>query len=156
MSNNQHGFVPNKSTTTNLLELSAYITDSFISKSQVDCIYTDFSKAFDKLAHSVILLKLKKTGFPKWFLQWVESYLSGRSYRVRFRNRESRSFNALSGVPQGSHLGPLLFILSVDDISQVLHTSKVLIYADDMKIYSRVNTVHETLLLKADLERFND
>ena len=52
----------------------------FTSKSQVDCIYTDFSESFDNLAHSVILLKLKKTEFPKWFLQSVESYLSGRSY----------------------------------------------------------------------------
>ena len=69
VSNNQHDFVPNKSTTTSLLELSAYITDSFISKSQVDCIYTDFSKALDKLAHSIILLSLKKIGFPPWFLQ---------------------------------------------------------------------------------------
>ena len=63
----------------------------------------------------------------------MESCLFSRSYRVKFRNRESLSFKALSGVPQSSHLGPLLFILSVDDISQVLRTSKVLIYADNMK-----------------------
>ena len=154
ISSNQHGFVPNKSTTTNLLEFSSDIIAAFNSKNQVDCVYTDFSKAFDKLSHSVIILKMKKLGFPPWFIEWVNSYLIDRTYNVIFRGLESRSINATSGVPQGSHLGPLLFILAIDDVSLVLQKAKVLIYADDMKIYSTIKSSRDAELLQDDLDRF--
>lgn len=154
ISSNQHGFVPNKSTTTNLLEFSSDIIAAFNSGLQVDCVYTDFSKAFDKLSHSVIVLKMKKLGFPPWFIEWVTSYLIDRTYKVVFRGLESRSINATSGVPQGSHLGPLLFILAIDDVSLVLKKAKVLIYADDMKIFSTIKSSRDAELLQDDLDRF--
>lgn len=154
ISPNQHGFVPNKSTTTNLLEFSSDIIGAFISKSQVDCVYTDFSKAFDKLSHSVIVLKMRRLGFPPWFIEWVTSYLLDRTYKVVFRGVESRSINATSGVPQGSHLGPLLFILAIDDVSLVLKKAKVKIYADDMKLYSTIKSSRDAELLQDDLDRF--
>lgn len=154
ISSNQHGFVPNKSTTTNLLEFSSDIIEAFNTKHQVDCVYTDFSKAFDKLSHSVIVLKMRKLGFPPWFIKWVTSYLIDRTYKVVFRGVESKSINATSGVPQGSHLGPLLFILAIDDVSLVLKKAKVLIYADDMKIYSTITSSRDAELLQADLDRF--
>ena len=154
ISSNQHGFVPNKSTTTNLMEFSSDILAAFDSRLQVDCVYTDFSKAFDKLSHSVITFKMRKLGFPSSIINWVTSYLSDRSYKVVFRGKESRSINASSGVPQGSHLGPLLFILAIDDVSLVLKNARVLIYADDMKIYSTIKSYRDAELLQADLDRF--
>ena len=90
------------------------ITAVFTSKSQVNCIYTDCSESFDKLAHSVILLKIKKTVFPKWFYRICLVILQ--------LELEIASSSESSELSQGNHLGPLLFILSIDDISQVLHT----------------------------------
>ena len=97
---------------------------------------------------------MRRLGFPPWFINWVTSYLSDRNYKVIFRGLESREINAPSGVPQGSHLGPLLFILAIDDVSLVLKNAKVLIYADDMKIYSTITSSRDAELLQADLDRF--
>ena len=155
ISNSQHGFVPNKSTTTNLLEFSSDIIAAFNKCNQVDCVYTDFSRAFDKLSHSVIVLKMRRLGFPAWFIDWVASYLIDRTYRVVFRGVESRAISATSGVPQGSHLGPLLFILAIDDVNLVLKKAKVLIYADDMKIYSTIRSSRDAKSLQDDLDRFS-
>ena len=154
ISTNQHGFVQNKSTTTNLLEFSSDIIAAFNSRLQVDCVYTDFSKAFDKLSHSVIVLKMRLLGFPPEFIDCVTSYLDKRTYKVIFRGTESRSINATSGVPQGSHLGPLLFILAIDDVSLILNNAKVLIYADDMKLYSSISSSRDAELLQNDLDSF--
>lgn len=150
----QHGFVKHKSTTTNLVESTSIFLNNMESGFQTDVIYTDFSKAFDILPHSIILLKLEKYGFPRSFIKWIGSYLNGRTYSVVFRSSVSNPFTANSGVPQGSHLGPLLFILSVNDVGSFINHSNIKIYADDMKIFKKITSMGDATLLQSDLNNF--
>ncbi|XP_055381340.1 uncharacterized protein LOC129611940 [Condylostylus longicornis] len=151
---NQHGFLKMKSTVTNLVECSSKFLNTMEAGSQTDVIYTDLSKAFDLLPHNVVLFKLEKYGFPPFFIKWIGSYLCSRKYGVIFRSCISNYFVANSGVPQGSHLGPLLFIISINDVTRVLKHSDLSIYADDMKIYRRIDSATDTLLVQRDLDSF--
>ncbi|XP_075156743.1 uncharacterized protein LOC142230014 [Haematobia irritans] len=86
----QHGFMKGRSTSTNLLEFTSYIHDAFSRRNQVDVVYTDFSKAFDKVNHRLLLYKLSALGFPPALLCWISSYLSDRVQCVMFKGRTSR------------------------------------------------------------------
>lgn len=152
----QHGFMKKRSTTTNLLEFCNYCFKCFDKYSQVDCVFTDFSKAFDKLNHKVLLLKLRKLGLNDNFLNWIKSYLEHRKYSVLYNNYQSEVFTVGSGVPQGSHLGPLLFILFINDLPEVIKYSEIQIYADDVKIFKDVNHLEDALRLQTDLNAFSD
>jgi Reverse transcriptase (RNA-dependent DNA polymerase) len=101
---------------------------------QVDSIYTNFSKAFDKIRHQLLLIKLA-LAVPPTKCGLLRSYFSGRTQRVRIRNCVSKEVKVMSGVPQGSRLGPLCFILFVNDIAQIFKYVRVLFYAADMKLY---------------------
>jgi len=82
----QHGFVKRRSTTTNLLKSTSFVIDGFNKILQTDVIYTDFSKVFDSVNHSLHLFKLDQLGLPNILLTWISSYLNGRSQRVKFKN----------------------------------------------------------------------
>ena len=109
ISENQHGFISGRSTTTNLVQISQYIATAMDQKQQVDVIYTDFSKAFDSIDHSILLGKLDSFGFDINLLMLFKNYLENRSFYVSYNNFCSQLSTAPSGVPQGSILGPLLF-----------------------------------------------
>lgn len=99
----QHGFVKGRSILTNLGNYSNFILCNLDSGEQVDVIYTDFAKAFDKVDHGILLAKLEVMGFSDSVLLWIKSYLSNRTLSVRVNHEFSDVFFATSGVPQGSY-----------------------------------------------------
>jgi hypothetical protein len=147
----QHGFRPNRSVNTCNLVFTDYVFDAFAKKNQVDVIYTDFSKAFDRVNYAVLMKVLASNGFGEPLLSWFSSYLSDRKQFVKVFGIKSQVLNTPSGVPQGGHLSPLLFILFINDIKKVIRHSKFLLFADDLKLFLEIRSVHDCQLLQNDL-----
>lgn len=148
----QCGFFLGRSTTTNTSEFTNYAINVIESGSQLDVIYTDFQKAFDRISHNLLIKKLEKIGVHSSLLWWIQSYLNNRTQYVKIKQWRSTSFPVLSGVPQGSHLGPLLFLVFINDIVDVLQYSKCLMYADDIKIFRPIDSVCDAIHLQYDLD----
>ena len=149
----QHGFVPKRSTSTNLAVYHGFVSRALDEGLQVDTVYTDFRKAFDTVDHSVLLRKLSRWGFGGPLLLWIESYLTGRLQTVRVSNCLSSPISVTSGVPQGSHLGPLLFNVFIDDIAVILSNTSFLLYADDLKLFRIIRGIGDVLSMQDDLVR---
>ena len=153
----QHGFCRNKSTTSNLLCYTDFISTAFDDGFQVHSIYTDFSKAFDTVSHSHLLLKMENYfGISNTDLKWFRSYLQDRFQRVVLHGFQSDWSPVFSGVPQGSILGPMLFIMYVNDMPSCLRSSNCLLFADDIKIFKRISCEKDCLDLQKDLSYFCD
>lgn len=152
ISENQHGFVPKKSTTTNSLIFNNDILQMINNKQQVDVLYTDFQKAFDKVDHDIILKKLHSLGVSESLLLLFVSYLQDRFFVVRHNGNTSGKFKANSGVPQGSNLGPLLFLIFINDLPDVLQYAKCLLFADDAKFYLPITTQIDSQNLQSDID----
>lgn len=153
ISEDQHGFMSGRSTTTNLLSFTSYVTDGFAEGCQTDAIYTDLSAAFDKLNHAIAVAKLERMGICGSLLRWLESYLTGRTNCVKIGDRLSASFVSPSGIGQGSHIGPLVFLTSFNDSNHSLIGPR-LSYADDLKIFRHVRTTADAALLQQQLDSF--
>jgi len=139
-----------------MVELTSFVLDRLNKKLQTDVIYTDFSKAIDSVNHSLLLFKLGQLGFPNNLLTWISSYLDGRSQRVLFKNAVSKMISVTSGVPQGSHLGPLLFTLFINDLPSIVNHSRVLMCADDVKLCFSYNNILSGFCLQSDINRFQE
>lgn len=120
---------------------------------QVDVIFTDFVKAFDTVCHAILINKLKSFGIHSTLLKWISSYLLNRKQIVKIGCTQSRLIEVLSGVPQGSHLGPLLFNIFINDVPTLLHHVDCLMYADDLKIFLRVKNIYDCGSLQNDLDK---
>ena len=134
INNTQHGFLTGKSCLTNLLDFLETITKWVDEGAPVDVIYLDFQKAFDKVPHKRLLSKLKAHGIGSSTINWIGSWLDGRRQRVVLEGEYSNWKPVLSGVPQGSVLGPLLFLIYINDLDDGID-SKLLKFADDTNIY---------------------
>ncbi|KAA5570056.1 hypothetical protein F3G14_19200, partial [Acinetobacter baumannii] len=141
-----HGFMTKRSTNTNLFQ---YVDDVAVivdNSGKVDAIYTDFSKAFDKVKHSILLEKLHQFGIEVPLLRWCSSYLNQRPSQVVIDGHSSNPFIASSGVPQGSILGPLFFNIFINEITNLFKYSTCYLFADDLKIMRVINDVNDAEL----------
>ena len=152
LSLSQHGFTKNRSCLTNLLEFLEDISAKLDEGAPVDVVYFDFSKAFDKVSHSRLVNKLNNYGIVGSVRDWVSGWLSDRFQRVVVNGKVSSWESVLSGVPQGSVLGPLLFLIFIDDIDEGLG-AKCLKFADDTKIIGRVESEEDRAGIQRDIDR---
>lgn len=152
LSDAQHGFVQGRSTVTNLMTISQDLASNLDNGYQTDVVYTDFSKAFDRLDHAILLRKLLEFGFSEKLYLLFTSYITERKCFVECCGFRSSNFTATSGVPQGSVLGPLIFNIFINDVVNDIRSS-VLLYADDMKLYRRITSIQDCLVLQSDLDK---
>lgn len=150
----QHGFQQKCSCVSQLLESLNDWTASFDENIPQDVIYLDFSKAFDSVPHQRLLYKLEHYGIRGRMLNWFKNFLTNRKQRVLLRNGLSEWTNVISGVPQGSILGPLLFILFVNDLPSFASLTAKL-FADDTKLYGPANTIEDCQEIQNDINNFS-
>ena len=146
----QHGFTNRKSCLTNLLTFMDDITKMTDLGNSVDILYLDFSKAFDTVPHKRLVHKLKMHGITGKISDWITGWLTGRRQRVKLNGRYSDWCSVSSGVPQGSVLGPTLFIIYLNDLEETT-SSNMLKFADDAKIYRQVNNDSDAQALQEDM-----
>lgn len=142
----QHGFMKGRSTVTNLINITQFIAESIDKQTQTDVIYTDFSKAFDKLDHNILIKRLIEFGLSLPLISLFKSYLLHRRQYVSFCGIKSTEYLASSGVPQGSNLGPLLFNIFINNIINNISVH-YLLYADDMKLFCEIKTIDDCIRL---------
>ena len=152
LNSSQHGFLKARSCLTNMLCFLEEITKWIDVGSPVDIIYLDFQKAFDKVPHQRLLLKLKVHGIGDSITDWIEQWLTDRRQRVVVDGEVSNWKSVLSGVPQGSVLGPILFLIYINDLDDSI-TSNILKFADETKLFRKVNTDGDKQHLQNDLDR---
>jgi hypothetical protein len=155
LSNKQFGFIKGKSTTLQLLKVLDDWTEAVELGQQTDIIYTDFQKAFDSVPHIRLLNKLSSFGIKGNIQNWIKAFLLDRKQRVKIKGHVSAWAPVISGVPQGSVLGPLLFVLYINDIVENLQC-KCYLYADDMKIYTVVKSQDDIARLQLDVNEVVD
>ncbi|XP_065678154.1 uncharacterized protein LOC136093146 [Hydra vulgaris] len=148
----QYGFVKSKSCTTNLLDILDFISTSLENGKPVDVIFLDFARTFDTVPHNRLLLKLAAYKISGLTIKWIEAFLKNRKQRVVLGENVSSWAEIISGVPQGSVIGPLLFVLFINYFPETLKNISML-YADDAKIMNEMISYKSTVSLQADLDR---
>ena len=141
ISRHQHGFLSRRSTGTQLIDCLNDWTLNIENKQSLDIIYIDFAKAFDSVVHTKLICKLMSYGISGHLLHWIEHFLTDRYQYVSVNGTKSYSIRVISGVPQGSVLGPILFCIYVNDVCDIIvGNTACKLFADDIKLYSCVET----------------
>ena len=154
ISKHQHGFMRNRSTTTNLLESTHDWIVGLGCFNNIDVVYIDFSKAFDSIVFTKLLFKLQNCGISGKLLAWLSSFIHGRSQCVVLENCFSSVSDVISGVPQGSVLGPILFLIFINDVISVCSgNATVKLFADDLKLYSVYNATDNSSDIQQSIDK---
>jgi hypothetical protein len=129
--------------------------DTLVNGGVVDAIYLDFAKAFDNVPYSRLLGKLRSYGINGNTLKWIEAFLKNRTQVVRVNGEDSFSAPVLSGIPQGSVLGPLLFVIYINDLPDNIRSDSFL-FADDTKILRHITSADDGAILQRDLKSLEE
>ena len=148
----QHGFVPGKSTQTQLLEHFCDIYEAIAEGVRVDTVYLDFAKAFDKVNHNILLMKMLKHGIKGKVGLWIKEFLQNRKYRVVVNGEMSEEQHVRSGVPQGTVLAAMLFIIMISDIDNDIAASIVRSFADNTRNSTKIRTEEDKKSMQRDLD----
>ena len=151
INDSQHGFRPGRGTLTQLLNYYQTILSELENSNQVDAIYLDFAKAFDKVDHHILLHKLEHHGISGKIITWIRTFLTNRVQAVRVNGILSSFLKVTSGVPQGSVLGPLLFIIMMFDINASLCYAYISSFADDTRLWKEIHNTLSCQALQDDL-----
>ena len=149
----QGGFRKNNSTTSTVAKFTETIYNSINKREPSIATFIDFSKAFDTVNHTILDSKLSKLGIKGNLLKLIQNYLSNRKQRTLINNTSSDLENITTGVPQGSVLGPLLFLIHINDLCNVINSSKRFLYADDTVLTNSAPDVYTAhMQLQNDLD----
>ncbi|CAB3998405.1 Hypothetical predicted protein, partial [Paramuricea clavata] len=152
----QHGFLRKRSCVTQLLSVFHTIGHDLDKNIQTDVLYVDFAKAFDSVDHAIVLEKLRGYGVAGSVLGWFADYLNGRTQRVVVDGVASTWSPVTSGVPQGSILGPLLFVIFINDLPDVVQNgTATALYADDTKLHNTITSTDDCKCLQQSLTNLN-
>ena len=154
LNKNQHGFQKGHSCETQLNNPIDEISLALDQNEIIDCIILDFTKAFDTVAHQRLLQKLKCYGINKNVMEWIKNWLTKRTQIVVVDGYNSNEEDVTSGVPQGTVLGPLMFLTYINDISENID-SKVKLFADDCLMYKVIKSPNDVITLQEDLNKIN-
>ena len=155
LTDHQHGFHAKRSTETQLIQTVHDISKYLDEKKSVDMAILDFTKAFDKVPHKRLIHRLKYYGITGPISSWIESFLAERTQQVVINGSASKPIKVTSGVPQGTVLGPLLFLLYINDLPNNL-TSNVRLFADDCLLYQPITSDNDISLLQNDLIKLEE
>lgn len=153
LSDAQHGFRPGRSTATNLINFMVQVVPAVDSGVQVDAAYFDFKKAFDTVDNDILLRKLAKIGCTLPLIQFFASYMKDRQQYVDYNGCVSQPYYTRSGVSQGSNVGPLEFIVMINDLPEVVRHGTCLLFADDLKLLLEVRDHSDCERLQEDIDR---
>lgn len=157
LSDLQHGFIKNRSCVTQLLQILHEIGRNLDNNIQTDVMYLDFAKAFDTVDHGILLSKLTAYGVSGNLFSWFKDYLNGRLQRVVIKGAASDWSPITSGVPQGSILGPLLFVIFINDLPDILPPEVTsALCADDTKVHGTIKSTHDCEIMQSALTNLNN
>ena len=153
ITNCQFGFLSNRSSITQLLACYSKVIQALDEKHSMDILYLDITLT---LSHITILYKIWRIGITGKLWNWLKAYLDGRKHCVYFQGSQSASLSVISGVPQGSVLGPLLFLIYVNDIPAAINYSSTYLFADNAKLLKVIKSTYDVSGLQEDLSSLDD
>ena len=151
-----YGFRCNRSCESQLILLISNLTKSYDIGQQSDVICMDIAEAFDTIPHNRLKFKLQWYTITGTTFQWISSFLTMHHQRVVIDNTFSNLTAVTSGVPQGTVLGPTLFLIYINDVVDNIHQSKIRLFIDDIILYKQVSSINDTDCLQSYLESLQD